>query len=133
MSTSQLDPHTHPGQKKPAPAPQSETDPRPISPRTAVIGGLLWMVAGPMTLFMSALALVLKADSFWTAADGFYVAGLAAMFVGRWLEFRSGAAETEDGKPLSARSLYRYYFLLGSTGLAVWLAASAIRMARLIH
>jgi len=91
------------------------------------------MVAGPMTLFMSTIALVIKADGYWTTADGCYTAGLTAMFVGRWLEFRSGAAETEDGKPLSARDIYRYYFLLGVGGLAVWLIASVIRTVWLLR
>jgi hypothetical protein len=80
-----------------------------------------------MMVFFSTAALVLKADRFWTSADGLYVSGLAAMFVGRWLEFRSGVAETADGKALSARDLRRYYLLLGLSGLAVWAIASAIR------
>jgi hypothetical protein len=91
------------------------------------------MVAGPMILFMSTVALILKADGYWTSSDGFYAAGLAAMFAGRWLEYRSGAAETADGEPASRRDLNRYYLLLGSSGLAVWLIATAIRTLWLRH
>ena len=98
-----------------------------------MIGGLLWMVAGPLMVFMSTVAMVVKAGVFWTSAHGCYAAGLGAMFAGRWLEFRSGAAETADGKPASAHDLHRYYLLLGLSGLAVWLIASAIRTVWLIH
>ena len=132
MSTPQLDPHTYCVRQDQDPALQIENNPRPIAARTAVIGGLLWMVAGPMILFMSTLALILKASGFWTPADGFYAAGLATMFVGRWVEFRSGMQETLDEKPFSARDLHRYYLLLGLSGLVVWMLASAIRTIWLI-
>ena len=133
MPVSRLDPDTYTVQQNQEPDPRSASDPNPIALRTAVIGGLLWMVAGPMILFMSAGALILKADGLWTSSDGFYAAGLAAMFVGRWLEFRSGAAETADGKPVSTRDVHRYYLLLGSSGLAIWLIATAIRTLWLRH
>jgi hypothetical protein len=133
MPVSRLDPDTPTVQQNQETAPRSATGPKPVALRTAVIGGLLWMVAGPMILFMSVGALILKADGFWTSSDGFYAAGLAAMFVGRWLEFRSGAAETADGKPVSTRDVHRYYLLLGSSGLAIWLIATAIRTFWLRH
>ena len=133
MSASQVDPHTHAVHQKQDPVPQTESGRRPIAPRTAVIGGLLWMVAGPMILFMSTVSLVFTASGFWTAADGCYAAGLGAMFAGRWLEFRSGAAETADGKPASAHDIHRYSLLLGGCGVLVWLTVSAIRTLWLIH
>jgi hypothetical protein len=132
MSIPQFDPHTCSVQQDQDPTLQIENNPRPIATGTAVIGGLLWMVAGPMILFMSTLALILKASGFWTPADGFYAAGLATIFVGRWVEFRSGMHETLDGKPFSARDLRRYYLRLGLSGLAVWMLASAIRTVWLI-
>ena len=127
MSISQFDPRTAASPEKKQPAPIAASDSKPIAVRTAVIGGLLWMVAGPMTLFLSTMALVSKADSFWTLADACYGVGLAAMFAGRWIEYRSGVAETADGKPASASDLRRYYFLLGIGGLILWLIASMIR------
>ena len=133
MTLSQLDPHTRAVPQQAESTPPAESAPRPIAPRTAAIGGLLWMVAGPMTLFMSTIALVLKAERFWTSADGFYAAGLAAMFLGRWLEWRSGVAETEDGRPLTRRDVYRYYLLTGFGGVAVWLIALGIRTLWLSH
>jgi hypothetical protein len=85
------------------------------------------MVFGPMMLFLSTLALVIKAEGFFTRADIYYVLALGSMMAGRWLEFYSGGAQTSDGKPASARDLYRYSLLLGVGGVALWLIASTIR------
>jgi hypothetical protein len=133
MSASQIDPKPPvDAQERTAPAiAKGETS--PATAKAAVAGRLLWMLFGPMMLFLSVVALATKANGFLTGADVFYVAALGAMFAGRWLEFRSGAAQTADGQPASARDVRRYYLLLGLSGLVVWLIASAIRTVGSIH
>lgn len=127
MSLSQLKPRTSPSQEPREPGSDALGSAKPVAVKTAIIGALLWMVAGPMILFLSSIALVVKAKGFWTVADAFTVIGLAAMFAGRWIEYRSGVAETHDGAPASASDLRRYYFLLGVGGVALWVIASIIR------
>lgn len=127
MSLSQAKPRTPSSQEPRETVPDAIKTARPVAVKTAIIGALLWMVAGPMTLFLSAIALVVKAKGFWTVADAFYGVGLAAMFAGRWIEYRSGVAENHDGAPISASDLRRYYFLLGVGGVALWAIASMIR------
>ena len=131
MSTSRIDPKERLVSENPKALPPSTEGATRATPKSTLLGGLLWMVFGPMMLFLSTIALVIKAEGFFTRADIYYLVGVGSMIVGRWLEFYGGGAETGDGKPASARDPRRYSLLLGAGGLALWLIASMIRTVRL--
>jgi len=131
MSTSRIDPKERLIPQKTNPSPLPTEQAAPAAPKIILIGGLLRMVFGPMMLFLSTLALTIKAEGFFTRADIYYLLALGSMISGRWLEFYGGGAQTGDGKPASARDLRRYSLLLGAGGLALWLIASMIRTVRL--
>jgi len=131
MSTSRIDPKERLVSENSKALPPSTEGASLAAPKRTLIGGLLWMVFGPMMLFLSTIALVIKAEGFFTRADIYYLVGVGTMIAGRWLEFYGGGAQTGDGKPASARDLRRYSLLLGVGGLALWLIASTIRAFRL--
>ncbi|MHB1426156.1 MAG: hypothetical protein ACYC3I_23580 [Gemmataceae bacterium] len=127
MSVSPFDPRPSADSEKRESVPVAADDIKLAALRSAVIGALLRMVVGPMTLFLSTFALVCKAQSYWTAADAFFGAGVAALLAGRWIEHRSGVADRADGKPASVTELLRYYLRIGVGALTLWLIASMIR------
>jgi hypothetical protein len=129
MSTSRINPKERLIAEKPNPSPLPAEGAVPAAPKITLVGGLLWMVFGPMMLFLSTVALIIKAERFFTLTDVYYLFALGSIVAGRWLEFHGGGAQSSDGKPLSARALCRSSLLLGVGGLILWLIASMIRLA----
>jgi hypothetical protein len=92
----------------------------------AVAGRLFWMFVGPFALAVSAIGIAGRRDGWLGPSDLFYFVMLAGMYLGRWTEFRSGAALTATGEPATALNLRRYTWRLGLLGVVVWVAANVI-------
>ena len=92
----------------------------------AVAGRLFWMFVGPFALAVSAIGIAGRRDGWLGPSDLFYFVVLAGMYLGRWTEFRSGAALTATGEPATALDLRRYAWGLGLLGLGAWVAANLI-------
>lgn len=93
---------------------------------SAALGRIVWMMLGPLLLIVAGFAIV-SSDDGWTAfSDIAYLVILAAMLVGRWLEFRGGQPERADGAPATASDLTRYLLLAPLVGIAGWILANLV-------
>jgi hypothetical protein len=124
MAVSQTTPQVSIRRTDTNPVPEThQAEPAGTTPFVAVLGRLTWMLFGPIVLFLITFSLVGKSHSFIGIVDGAYFGALGAVLLGRWVEFRSGAALTAAGEPATAADLRRYLRWAGSIGLAVWVAA----------
>ena len=97
---------------------------RPMTSSAALFGRVFWMMAGPVFLAVLALSIVQRGGGWLTAVDGAFFLVLAGMLLGRWLEFRSGAAMTGMGEPATPDDLRRYVALTSLAGLGLWVLAN---------
>jgi hypothetical protein len=107
-------PETHPGETA------------TTSSVVAVLGRLTWMMFGPIVLFLITFRLFERQPNFFGLADGAYFGTLGAVLLGRWAEFRGGAALTAAGEPATAADLRRYLKWAALIGLVVWATAKLI-------
>ena len=101
--------------------------PQPM-PFRAVLGRLMWMLFGPLMLFVATLSLFKVRDSLWNLSDLGYFVCLLAIVLGRWIEFLSGFGLTADGEPATARQVRRFTLAAVLIGLAVWTCATVLRV-----
>jgi hypothetical protein len=87
---------------------------------------LTWMLLGPLALCLLCLSIVTIGRGWLTGADVAFFAVLLAMLLGRWLEFRSGQAETATGEPMTKSELLRYLILAPALALGVWVVANLL-------
>jgi hypothetical protein len=93
---------------------------------SAALGRIVWMMLGPLLLIVAGFAIVSAADGWTALSDIAYLVILAAMLVGRWLEFRGGQPERADGEPATASDLTRYLLVAPVIGLAGWVLANLV-------
>ena len=91
-----------------------------LTPASAILGRLAWMMFGPMLLAMAFFAVATNGGGWLTGADVGYFLALGLMLLGRWLEFRGGRPETMTGEPATPGNLRRYLLAAGAGGLAAW-------------
>jgi hypothetical protein len=90
----------------------------------ALLGRLLWMMVGPISLALLALSIAQRRAGWLSAQSLAYFPVLAVMLFGRWLEFRCGQPMTSTGEPATAADLRRYLLVAGALGLATWIVAN---------
>jgi hypothetical protein len=93
---------------------------------SAVLGRLFWMMLGPFALAITAFSITERRDGWCSPLDGIYFVVLGGVFLGRWLEFRSGRPLTAAGEPATPAHLRRYALVLGLVGLGVWVVANLV-------
>ncbi len=101
-------------------ATEQTTSPLPI------LGRLFWMLLGPMVLLMLTVKIIQTGTSWFTPVDIAYLVVLAGMVLARWLEFRSGEAQTSTGEPATPAVLKRYVLVASVLGLSLWGSANLI-------
>jgi hypothetical protein len=92
----------------------------------ALLGRFFWMLIGPLVLLLLTFSIVSGGSGWWTIVDFAFWATLAAMLLGRWLEFRGGNPQTADGEPATAAHFRRYALLAGLVALGVWVVANLL-------
>jgi hypothetical protein len=97
-------------------------------PFRAVFGRLMWMLLGPLLLFVATLCLFKARDSLWGLGDLAYFVCLFAIVLARWIEFQSGFGLTADGEPATAQQIRRFTLAAVVVGLAVWTGATVLRV-----
>jgi hypothetical protein len=97
--------------------------PQTTSPAAAV-GRIFWMLIGPVLLLLLTFSIISQGTGWLTVTDLLFFLALGAMLLGRWLEFRAGNPQTATGEPATAQQVYRYLFVAGAVGLAVWVVAN---------
>lgn len=96
------------------------------SPLLPLFGRLLWLLLGPLALVVTLLAIIQGGNGWLTPPDLTFFAVLAAMMLGRWLEFRAVQATRSGAEITSASELANYLFRLSVGGLTVWAAANLV-------
>lgn len=101
----------------------------PTQPTTSLLAVLLrvsWMMLGPLALVLLGFAIVTLGNGWLTAADFAFLAVLGGVILARWLEFRSGHAQTATGEPATLADLRRFVVAASLVGLGVWVLANAL-------
>jgi hypothetical protein len=87
---------------------------------------LFWILVGPMILLALVVGIIRTGNGWLTATDFAYFGVLGGVMLARWLEFRSGQAQTAYGTPATTGDLRRYALGLAAVGLTVWVIANVI-------
>jgi hypothetical protein len=87
---------------------------------------VFWMMAGPLVLAILAYNIAMSGGGWLIGLDVAYLVILALVLAARWLEFRTGRAQTAEGEPLTAPDLRRYMIGALVIGLTVWVGANFI-------
>jgi hypothetical protein len=101
-------------------APQTQTS------FLAFLGRLMWVMVGPLVLAIATLLIATRGGGWLTGLDVAYLAVLAGMFLGRWLEFQGGSPQTAEGQPATAADLRNYVVFGVVIGLGVWAVANVV-------
>ena len=86
---------------------------------------LMWMMLGPMLLFVTTYAIV-TSDSWFTPWDAAFCGVLALMIGGRWVEQQSGSPMTATGEPATVGHFRRYVRVLLPLAMGIWVAANLL-------
>jgi len=91
-----------------------------------VLARAFWMLLGPLALFLIGYHIVASGTGWLTGTDLAFFVVLGGMLLARWVEFRTGAAQTAAGAPATGADLRRYVLSATLGGLAVWIVANAV-------
>ena len=89
-----------------------------------LIERLYWFAIGPLLLILMLLGLLNDEAGRRIGYNAAYLIALAGLPLSRWLEWRSGRAETADGTPFTWVQYRQYAILSVAIGLSVWLAVN---------
>jgi hypothetical protein len=90
------------------------------TPLSSALGRLFWMLLGPFSLAIAAFRILSSGEGWGTGADLVYLLIVAAMILGRSLEFRGGNPLTAEGTPATQDHLRRYIRTLICIAVVVW-------------
>ncbi len=93
-----------------------------------VLGRIFWMILGPLCLFLLAFALTKQPPGWFRVLDLAFFALLGSIILVRWLEFRSGRAQTATGEPATAADLRKYTVMMVALGFVVWIGANLLEV-----
>jgi hypothetical protein len=101
-------------------------DTEPTTTGPALVGRIIWMMVGPITLALLALQIVQQRHGWLTPTSIGYILVLGVTLLGRCLEVRSGSPTTVTGEPLTKDHLRRYALAAGTIGVAIWFVANLV-------
>jgi len=111
-------------------ATRSNSNPTSTPPRGLTGSGclirMLWFLAVPAVLLLSAAIIVQQHRKPFTAADAVFFGTVVLAAVIRYLDIRFSRGETVTGNPATMRHWRRYAILLILVSLIVWSAAHAV-------
>lgn len=84
------------------------------------------MMIGPAILFLLTIGIARDGGGWFTLKDIAFLAVLAGVILGRFVEFRGGDPRTATGDPATHEHLRRYVVLTLAIGFAVWTVANLI-------
>jgi hypothetical protein len=85
-----------------------------------------WMLGGPMVMVLFVFKIVERGDGWFTPADIGFMALIATMIVGRWLEVLGGAPERANGFPAEPGDFKKYVMQLLLFSAVIWIAANVL-------
>jgi hypothetical protein len=92
----------------------------------ALIGRILWMMVGPITLLLLALHIARQWDE-WFALPGLaYLVVLPGTLLGRWMGSRCGFPKAATGELATTDRSRRYALSSGTIGIATWFIANLV-------
>ncbi len=105
-----------------APSPE----PPPIRSVWILGARITWILVGPLLAAAVVYAIIVNGRGWLTGWDALFAGLVALMVVGRWAEFRSGAATTATGEPATVEHTRRYTRVLVPAAVGVWVAANVL-------
>jgi hypothetical protein len=96
----------------------------------ALLGRLVWIMVGPITLFLLAISIVDRRGGWLSLTSLAYFPVLGGTVLGRWLEFRVGHPMTATGEPATTEHLRRYALAATALALAGWVVAHLLAAIR---
>jgi hypothetical protein len=87
---------------------------------------LMWMFIGPLSLMIIGYQTVAHGDGWLAFRDVVCTITLALIIGGKWLELRSGKAETATGEPATIVHFKRYVMILLPLTAVLWIAAKIV-------
>lgn len=91
-----------------------------------IVSRLTWMIMGPFILLAVTYRIATQGGGWATWSDAGFGAIVAIMIASRYMEIRSGAAQTARGEPASFHHFTRYLWVLLASGACVWVAANYV-------
>ena len=85
-----------------------------------------WYLIGPLFLLITLLCIVRAGTGWATVLDVLFFVGVAAMFVARWADQRSGQGTTMSGEPSTWEDFRRYAIRLPLVAIALWIVANML-------
>ena len=99
---------------------------KPISSISVLGARMTWVCLGPAALFFAVLGITYQGTGWLTLLDAFFWLVVGLMMLGRWVEFRAGAATTLTGEP-TTQSQYRTYMAwFPAIAALLWAVANAL-------
>jgi hypothetical protein len=92
----------------------------------ATLCRLMWMFIGPLSLGIIGYRTVAQGDGWFALRDVGCTITLALMIGARWLELRSGTAETATGEPATIEHFKRYVVILLPVATVLWIATKVV-------
>ena len=91
-----------------------------------LIGRLLWLIIGPIALFVLTLFIVITDSGWLTGYDlGFYIT-VGLMLLSRWLVIRSGYGRTIHGSHATLETFHHYAMRLVPWAVMAWTIANLV-------
>jgi hypothetical protein len=99
-----------------------------------LFGRAFWIMFGPLSLVASGLMIWFNVGSGWrTGADIVYLASLAGMILGRWLEFQGGNPRKSTGEPATPGDFRCFSLWVALGGVGAWIFANVVSNHLLPH
>lgn len=107
--------------------PQIEPNPsQSLNSITLVGARVTWTLVGPLVLILLTIGIITSGTGWLTWLDATFGLVVALMIAGRWVEQRSGRAQTATGGPSTMANYRRYVVGLVPFALIVWVIANLV-------
>ncbi len=87
---------------------------------------LTWVIGGPVALLGLTYGIVSSGTGWFTGLDAAFAIVIGLTLLGRWVEYRSGAATTVSGEPTTPAQFRRYVTFLPPVAAGMWILANII-------
>lgn len=108
--------------------PTSENTPQvpTITSPLVLLARVSWIMFGPVALVVTTAGIVMRGGGWLTTLDLLFALIVGWMVLGRWIEYRGGAAMTAGGNLATAHQINRYLVGLPVAAAALWVVANAL-------
>jgi hypothetical protein len=106
--------------------PKSPANDRPVTSVKILLVHLVWLVFGPIALFVALYGIINSGTGWFTILDALFFLVVAMTIVARWADQKSGQGTTADGDPSTWNDFRRYATRLALLSAVAWIAANIL-------